>query len=129
MSRAFPGAIDGTGGKRKGKGEPPPDDVSGTSGEAQEVLQNSPKLDKQINDLMNEIDNLVAQRKSINEEITALYTEAESLGLNKATFKYLLKVRKFDEDQRLAHEISEKVIRQAIGIPHQGDMFKGATQH
>lgn len=124
MSRSFPNAIDGTGGKRKGKGEPPPDDTG--SGEAEPVLANSPDLDKKIRGFMDEIDALVDKRKSINQEITAILTDVESHGLDRGTFKRMLKIRNLDEEQRLSAEITERVIRSAIKLPMQADMFTAA---
>lgn len=118
--RAFPEAFDGTAAK------PPLEAVDETSAHEEDAAQiaNNPDLDKEICALFKEIEELQADRKALNGEISAAYEKLKALGLRKDTAKYLLKVRAFDEDTRAEFELSERIMRSALGIPAvQQDLF------
>jgi len=134
-SRAFPQAWDGTGGNRRARGdtEETPLELVGDAQDVEEeedesdsapVIQNSPDIDREIRTRFQNIERLQSDRKALNGEISAEYEKLKALGLRKDTAKYLLKVRAFDEDTRAEFELSERIMRSALGIPaQQQDLF------
>ena len=137
--RAFPEAFDGTGGPRRKRQEaasesetPPVRVVAGTdvtpAGEEERPNarkpDDSPKAARRINEIFDELDKINAKRRELNAEAGAKMNELAALGLRKDTARYLLKMRGWNEDERAEFDLSESVIRRAIGLPRQADMFE-----
>ncbi|MEW8025522.1 MAG: GapR family DNA-binding domain-containing protein [Candidatus Thiodiazotropha endolucinida] len=63
------------------------------------------------------------ERQAINKSISAAYSELESEGLSKKAVKDVIKLFDMDEDQRRIYDLSASVVRKALRMPLQGDLF------
>ena len=133
-TRAFPEAWDGTGGPRRNPqvvldepaGAPDLEVIDGGKDAAEvekPALENSPDVDKEIRARIQKIEDLMAKRRSLNEEVSAEFNALKAMGLRKDTVRYIIKMRAWDEDTRAEYDMSERIIRHAVGLPRQGELF------
>ena len=71
-----------------------------------------------------EIASLEAQRKTINDNISAKVEALEAQGLNRHALRIARKYLAMDENQRKNFDFAHNLIREALGAPVQADMFE-----
>ncbi|MEW8042043.1 MAG: GapR family DNA-binding domain-containing protein [Candidatus Thiodiazotropha endolucinida] len=100
-----------------------PDD--GTPEPTRESLLKEPsqELLSKIIDIHEKVRSQKEERQAINKSISAAYSELESEGLDKKAVKDVIKIYEMDEDQRWIYDMSASVVRKALRIPLQGDLF------
>ena len=67
---------------------------------------------------------LKKKRKGINEEIAALLSEVEGLGVSKPGFKAALKRYELSEEEREDMDFSFALCCKAVGVTFQEDLFE-----
>ena len=64
------------------------------------------------------------KRSAINQQISAVYTELEGLGVEKKAAKAVFALYELEEDdQRRMYDLSASVVRKALRMPLQGELF------
>ena len=81
-------------------------------------------LRKHIAEVVSAIDTCKGQRKSVNTEIEALVAELETHGINRHALKFVMFYIGLDEKQRANFDDTMVIVREAMGQPMQGDLFK-----
>lgn len=113
-------ALDGTvGGKLD---QMNPESVENTDGGGVKV---TPRADDLINRAIEkatlDIIKLEAERKSINDQISAIIEDIESEGVSRYSFRYNLRVYKMSPEQREGLDLGYILCRKATGNPMQTD--------
>ncbi|MBT3042216.1 MAG: DUF2312 domain-containing protein [Candidatus Thiodiazotropha sp. (ex Codakia orbicularis)] len=101
------------------------DDEPGTPEPEREALLKEPsqELLSAITTIHERVRAQKEERQAINKSISAAYSELESEGLNKKAVKDVIKLFEMDEDQRRIYDLSASVVRKALRMPLQGDLF------
>lgn len=89
----------------------------------QVTLVDNDVIRKYINNVMDSVIEKKKQRKAINEEVQALYTEAESKGINRKALKAALSRYELSEEEREAMDFSYALCCNAKNIQFQSDLF------
>lgn len=76
-----------------------------------------------IRDIGDRIDAFNAERTSINESISACYSECEAEGIPRKAMKAALKRREMAEDQRNAYDPAYELCLRAFDIGYQPQLF------
>ncbi|MEW7987695.1 MAG: GapR family DNA-binding domain-containing protein [Candidatus Thiodiazotropha sp.] len=82
-----------------------------------------PELLSKITEIHERVRSQKEERQAINKSISAAYSELESEGLDKKAVKDVIKLFDMNEDQRWNYDMSASVVRKALRIPLQGDLF------
>lgn len=80
---------------------------------------------KAANEELNEI---AAERKELNDKKGAIFANFERYGLNKHAVRAAIKYNSMDPEQRDNFDLSYAVMRKALGQPVQDDMFIAAAE-
>ncbi|MCG7932091.1 MAG: hypothetical protein N0E44_18835 [Candidatus Thiodiazotropha lotti] len=101
------------------------DDETETAEPEREALlrQPSEKLLDAITATHEKVKSKKEERQAINKSISAEYSELEALGLDKQAVKDVMKLFEKEEDQRRLYDLSASVVRKALRMPLQGDLF------
>ena len=103
-----------------------------TSEDPSTLVDNS-SIRNYISSIMDNIIEHKKERKAINEQIQALYTEAESKGINRMALKAALSRYELSEEQREAMDFSYALCCNAKNIQFQSDLFDqkddGSSRH
>lgn len=91
---------------------------------SQEDLQE--KLNR-IEESFNRIDQLKNNRAEIQAEIQAAREQIVALGIPKKAFDMACAYSKMDEDQRKGFDTAYAIVRRAIGLPIQADLFEAGS--
>jgi hypothetical protein len=127
-ARAFPNAIDGTPQSFNERGDD--DDNDDDEQQAAKSLPTpvqGDELDRIIFEACEQVQELKAERKEINAKIQALNKSLEARGIPAVAFKHVLATIEMTEDQRLAMDLGVMILRKAVKIPVQSDMFDSAA--
>lgn len=62
-------------------------------------------------------------KKEITKNIAAIYDALDDLGITKDAAKLAFKMMDMDEEQRRSYDVSAIVLRHALQIPRQSDLF------
>ncbi len=81
-------------------------------------------LRKHIAETVAAIDTFKGQRKSVNTDIEAKVAELETHGINRHALKFVMFYIGLDEKQRANFDDTMVIVREAMGQPMQGDLFK-----
>lgn len=82
------------------------------------------KIEQALNDVLS----LEDQRKSINDKISSIVEDLQSVGVNRHAFAMCRKVMKMSEDQRAGLDLSYMICRTAAHLPVQSDWIKSEEQ-
>ena len=74
-------------------------------------------------DAIKRVETLAKERELINSKITAIRDEMETKGISKKAFNMVLQIAKMNEDHLDGFDTSFLVLRKAISLPVQSDMF------
>jgi len=74
-------------------------------------------------DAVKRVETLASEREMINSKINAIREEMESKGISKKAFGIVLQIAKMNEDHLDGFDTSYLVLRKAISLPVQSDMF------
>lgn len=85
--------------------------------------QPNPELLSALRDAHERVREQKERRKEINQTISAIYTELEGLGIDKKAAKAVFVMYELEEDKRRLYDLSASVVRQAMKMPQQGDLF------
>lgn len=91
-----------------------------------DIGHNINETTKIIEKAINDIRDLKGQRKSINEDIAAIRENLHSKGIHKQAFDFALRYLDMDVDKRQSFDLSYALVREAGGLPLQGDLFMAA---
>jgi len=69
------------------------------------------------------VETLASEREMINSKINAIREEMEAKGISKKAFNIVLQIAKMNEDHLDGFDTSYLVLRKAISLPVQSDMF------
>lgn len=111
---------------------PPDTGETAKGGEVDEVvLKGTPKIKKLIADIARFVSRKKGERKAINEEITAKYSEAKAAGIPPEAIKRALKDADMDQGQRDAVDYYYALARKQLNIPIQESLFppEAETKH
>ncbi|MEW8189923.1 MAG: GapR family DNA-binding domain-containing protein [Candidatus Thiodiazotropha endolucinida] len=100
-----------------------PDDETPEPTRESLLKEPSQELLSKIIDIHEKVRSQKEERQAINKSISAAYSELESEGLDKKAVKDVIKIYEMDEDQRWIYDMSASVVRKALRIPLQGDLF------
>lgn len=75
-----------------------------------------------------EIARYKTERKKCNENINALRGDLEASGLHKKAIDVAMWYVNADPDKRQGFDIAYEVIREALGLPVQSDLFNGNSK-
>lgn len=92
-------------------------------GEGTVKLLDSERKRAIIRDIGDRIDAFDAERKSINESISACYSEGEAEGIPRKALKAALRRREMAEDQREAYDPAYELCLRAFDIGYQPELF------
>ena len=81
------------------------------------------ELQKVCYDAIKRVETLAKERELINSKITAIRDEMETKGISKKAFNMVLQIAKMNEDHLDGFDTSFLVLRKAISLPVQSDMF------
>lgn len=81
----------------------------------------NPKVVKKVEGIINDMKTLEAQRKEINDKISALIEGAEAMGINRHALRAAKQYGEMSERKREAYDLSYTLARLAVGMPIQTD--------
>lgn len=93
-----------------------------------EVGHNLSETMKDIQKAISDIRELKGQRKSINEDVAAIRENLQSKGIHKQAFDMALRYLDMDADKRQNFDLAYSLVREAGGLPLQGDLFAEAEK-
>lgn len=93
-----------------------------------DIGHNLNETTKMIEKAINDIRDLKGKRKSINEDIAAIRENLQSKGVHKQAFDFALRYLDMDVDKRQSFDVSYALVREAGGLPLQGDLFMAAEK-
>lgn len=114
------------------------DDPRGTENDGEDNGEGQPKrqtneailnaqgmtdLQKACYDAIKRVETLAKERELINSKITAIRDEMETKGISKKAFNMVMQIAKMNEDHLDGFDTSFLVLRKAISLPVQSDMF------
>lgn len=76
-----------------------------------------------IHQCAEKIKTLSEDRKAINASVQAVREQVESFGVSKAAFDMAMRYARMDEEQRQGFDVAYAVVRKALGLPIQSDLF------
>ncbi|WP_435310656.1 hypothetical protein [Primorskyibacter sedentarius] len=95
-------------------------DTEGT--EAENAVDLQEKMNR-ISECFDRIEQLKDERKQTQAEIQAAREEIVALGIPKKAFDMALAYSKMDEEQRKGFDTAYTLVRKAIGLPVQAELF------
>jgi len=96
--------------------------------EKKEVPQLGGNLSAIKDEIKSQVDLILAaenKRSEANADIAAARAKIESLGIAKKALAWAMAYSKLDVDQRSGIDLSFTIVREAIGLPVQADLFDG----
>ncbi len=84
---------------------------------------NLTKLKKDVKNGVDELVNLKTERASINEAMGAVRADLETKGIPKKALQMAMTYMNMDPDKREGFDIAYQIVREAMDLPLQGDMF------
>jgi len=89
------------------------------------LAQPNQELIDKIRDVHERVSAFKADRKSINDKISAAMGELEALGISKKAAQAVFALYALEEEeQRRMYDLSAAVCRNALQMPQQGDLFQ-----
>ncbi len=82
------------------------------------------ELKADISKAVEEIDTLKSDRQGINQEKSAIVEKLEAKGISRHALAMAMKYANWDEDQRRGFDLAYRIVRDAIGLPMQRDLFE-----
>jgi uncharacterized protein (UPF0335 family) len=82
------------------------------------------KIDKEIVAAQAKIEKIEDERAAMNADKKSIIERLEVRGINKHALKLAFRYAKMDSKQREGFDVAYKVVRRAIGLPLQGDLFE-----
>lgn len=76
-----------------------------------------------IAEMFVEMEKLETQAATIAAKKRKIIASAESIGINGQAFRYAYAMSKLDQDKRAAIDIGCAIVRKAVGIPVQDELF------
>lgn len=110
----------------KGGTPVPPAGGDGAPGPGHNVTKNNAEVREAVHSAIEEIIALEADRKAINDNISATREKVKARGINMHAFKAALAYRKMDTTQRDGFDDSLVIARSAVGLPIQTALFEEA---
>ncbi len=81
-----------------------------------------------VSEVFERIDKLEIERKELNDRIKAEKASLEKHGINNHAFKAVKAFRKLNEEQQDNYDLSNQVLRRAIGQPVQMSLFEAQIE-
>lgn len=98
-----------------------------------EVGGNITALKREIKKAVDRIESLKADRTSTNADIQTIMEELKAKGISREAVNAALRYQSWDEAQRRSFDIAYEIVREALGLPKQGDIEavirKGKAEH
>lgn len=83
---------------------------------------------KKIQRTIDSVKQAKAERAEVNAEIAALRASMEEAGIPKAAFDMALRYLEWEPEKRQGFDVAYALVREAGGLPLQGDLFMEATK-
>ena len=84
------------------------------------------KLDELVADaknILDDIDGIEKERQKLNAQMAKCMADLEAFGLNRHAVKAVRQMSKLDEDQRAGFDHTTEIIRRALKMEAQADLF------
>lgn len=107
----------------RGAVEPGDDGINPAQQEDEQTITDTPEMRDRIRGAVGRIQALKIDRKQINDEITAEYSDLESHGVNRQAVKEAIKRLEMNETKRVERDFSYALVLRALGIAYQADLF------
>lgn len=94
-------------------------------------LQSGANLTKTLDEVKNivrDVNRHKAERQEINAEIQSLREKATTLGIPKAALDMAMRYMDWEPEKREGFDLAYQLVREACGLPVQGDLFANAEQ-
>lgn len=82
---------------------------------------------KKIQETIGKVRDKKAERQEINADILALREAMTAIGIPKAAFDMALRYLDWEPEKRQGFDVAYALVREAGGLPLQGDLFMAAT--
>ena len=69
-----------------------------------------------LNGFVNRIENVEEEKRGLNEDLTEIYGESKDAGFEKKPLKEVVKLRRMDTADRIAHENTVDLYKRALGM-------------
>ena len=99
-------------GKAKNAAEPKPT-IGGNLTELKEFIKAQ----------VDAIKELKAEGATFNEDIKSIFAKMESRGISKHAARAAMQYMSWDKDQRRGFDLAYQLVREAMGLPVQADLF------
>ncbi len=83
---------------------------------------------KKIQSAIKRVNEAKAKRTEVNEDIAAIRASLETLGIHKAAFDMALRYLSWEPEKRENFDVAYALVREAGGLPLQGDLFAEAEK-
>ena len=74
------------------------------------------------------IENLKEERAAVNDKIASIRTDLQAKGIHKTALDMAMKYLNMDPDKREGFDIAYDIVREAIELPVQVDLFEGKDE-
>lgn len=89
---------------------------------------NISSLKRDVKDGVERIEKLKEERTEVNDKIASIRTDLQAKGIHKMALDMAMKYLNMDPDKREGFDIAYDIVREAIELPVQVDLFEGKDE-
>lgn len=89
---------------------------------------NISSLKRDVKSGVERIEKLKEERSAVNDKIASIRTDLQAKGIHKMALDMAMKYLNMDPDKREGFDIAYDIVREAIELPVQVDLFEGKDE-